>query len=466
MQILDSTLREGELFQIFPRESRVAIASKLAESGVKRIELTVDYPPRTTAEDLTGIISVLNEQGVEVILHGRALEEDVEAIAKYPVHGCGLYIAVSKLHRDHKLHGISEDQALDRLGKSVRAAKERGFNYIRATLEDASRLFLDDRDSFIDSLGGRIDALRESGATLISLPDTSGLLSPSLSTEFFRIVKQASSLPVAAHFHNDYGLASANAIQAALEGAEEVHATVMGIGDRNGISDLYEVVATLEDVHGVRTGVKRGSLRELYDYFAKVTGIPLPWRHPLSAEARTVRAGVHQSMTVKKNDGYIPLSKLTNDFGEPLYAVSAYISHNLVQAILNPHIANVDPRTSRRVAELLASSSAVSGAGSRLDSIQTIIRQETGVEIPRQELTRFFGGERLYLLLKLHPQFPAARIVKELLEWDGIEAVDEVYGDADMIVKAHTEYGKPNVVTMIRQKYADALLDLRVLVTD
>ncbi len=466
MQLLDSTLREGELFKLFPRESRVLIASKLAEVGLKRVELTVDYPPRTTAEDLRPVIGVLREKGVEVVLHGRAIAEDVEAISKYDVQGCGLYIAVSKLHREFKLHGISEEEALDRLCDSVRKAKGRGFNYIRATLEDASRLFLEQGDSFLDSLGESVDRLRESGATLVSLPDTSGLLSPRLASEFFRKVKEFSSLPVAAHFHNDYGLASANTIQAALEGADEIHATVMGIGDRNGIADLYEVVATLEDVHDVKTGMKRPALRELYEYFTKVTGIELPWRHPLSAAARTIRAGVHQSMTVRKKDGYIPLNKLNHDFGEPLYAVSAYISHNLVQAILTSHFGAFDPQTSRRITELLAASSQNGDEGSKLDSVQSIIRRETGVEIPKQELTRFFGGEKVYLLLKLHPQFPADKIVRELLEWEGVEAVDEVYGDADMIVKARTAYGRPNVVSMIRQRYADALLDLRVLVTD
>lgn len=465
MQVLDSTLREGELFQLFPRETRVSIASKLAEAGLRRAELTVDYPPRTTAEDLKPVIAVLHDGGVEVVIHGRAMEEDVDAIGKYDVQGCGLYIAVSRLHREYKLHGIGEQEAFDRLCECVSRAKARGFNYIRATLEDASRLFLEDSDGFLNSLKPNVDRLRESGATLVSLPDTSGLLSPGLAETFFRKVTAVSSLPVAAHFHNDYGLASANTIQAALAGAEELHATVMGIGDRNGIADLYEVVSTLEDVHRVKTGINRGALRNLYEFFSKATGIGLPWRHPLSAEARTVRAGVHQSMTVKRSDGYIPAGKLTHDFGEPLYAVSPYISHNLVQAILNPHLGTVDPGTSRRIAEMLATSGQ-NGSGSKLDRIQEIIRREAGVEIPRQELMRFFGSERVYLLLKLHPQFPAEKIVRELLQWEGIEAVDEVYGDADMIVRAHNAYGKPSIVTMIKQHYAEALMDLRVLVTD
>jgi isopropylmalate/homocitrate/citramalate synthase len=465
LQILDSTLREGELFQIFPRDTRVLLASKLADAGVRRVELTVDYPPRTTSDDLKLVISALRDRGVDVILHGRAVDQDVDAIARYEVQGCGLYIAVSKLHREHKLHGITQEVALERLNACVLKARRAGMGYVRATLEDASRQFLEEGEEFLDSLGESIDDLRTSGATLVSLPDTSGLLSPALASEFFRRVKTISSLPVAAHFHNDYVLASANTIQAALQGADELHVTVMGIGDRNGIADLYEVVASLEDIHAVKTGVDRRALRDLYDYFAKLTGISSVWRHPLSTEARTIRAGVHQSMTVKRKDGYIPVKKLTFDFEQPLYAVSAYLSRNLIQSLLDPHLERVEPDSVRRIAELLAVSRS-NGHGSKLENIQSVIRREAGVEISKQELSRFFGEETVYLLLKLQPQARGDEIARDLAAWDEVEAVDEVYGEVDMVVRAHTGYGKSSVITEIRKRYADSLLDLKVLVTD
>jgi len=442
------------------------IASKLADSGVRRVELTVDYPPRTTFEDTSAVVTSLKDRGVQVVLHGRASDEDVEAMRRYGVDGCGLYIAVSRLHREHKLHGMTEEEAIARLCKAVKIARESGLGYVRATLEDASRVYLEEGEEGLSAIRDSIGRLKESGATMVSLPDTSGLLTPRLARDFFQRVKSSATLPLAAHFHNDYGLATANTIEAALEGADEVHATIMGIGERNGIADLYELAATLEDVHGVRTGLNRSSLRDLYDYFSRITGVEIPWRHPLSEEARTLRAGVHQSMTVKRKEGYIPYKKLENDFGEPLYAVSPYISHNLVQTILTPHMGPLDPEQSRRIAELLAASARKGGAVPTLDAVQGIIKSETGVSVPRQELARFFGGEKVYLLLKLHPQFPAQTIVKEVLEWEGVEGVDEVYGDVDMVIRAQVNYGKSNIVTRLRQRFPDALQDLKVLVTD
>jgi len=466
MSILDSTLREGELFHVYPADVRMKVASKLADSGIKRVELTVHYPPRTTIQDVAPVVSALRDRGVQVVMHGRASDEDIEAIRQYEADGCGLYIAVSKLHREHKLHGMTEEEVIARLCRSVNLAREGGFEYIRATMEDASRLYLEEGEGGLEVIRDSIGRLKESGATILSLPDTSGLLTPRLARDFFRRVNSFTTLPLAAHFHNDYGLATANTIEAALEGADELHATIMGIGDRNGIADLYELAATLEDVHGVRTGLNRSSLRDLYEYFSRITGLEIPWRHPLSKEARTLRAGVHQSMTVKRKEGYIPVKKLENDFGEPLYAISPYVSHNLVQTILTPHTGPLDPQQSRRIAELLAASSRSGGTPPTLDAVQEVIKKETGVRVPRQELARFFGGEKVYLLLKLHPQFPARTIVEEVLEWEGIEGVDEVYGDVDMVIRAQINYGKSNIVTLLRRRFPDALQDLKVLVTD
>ncbi len=463
MQILDSTLREGELFKVLPTPARVKLASKLAEAGLERVELTVDYPPRTSFEDNQVVIRALHDGGSRVVLHGRAAPEDVRAISRYDVEGCALYIAVSKIHLEHKLHGISEAEAFDRLCDSVAMARDSGCRYIRATLEDASRVYLKKGEEGLELLMKSAQRLERAGATLLSIPDTSGLMTPDKARSFFGAARSSSPLPLSAHFHNDYGLASANTVESGLGGAEELQVTVMGVGDRNGIADLYEVVASLEDVHGISTGLDRDGMRPLYAYFTRIAGIELPWRHPLSEPARTVRAGVHQSMTVRRKDGYIPAKKLLHDFGEPLYAVSPYISHTLVQAIVAPY-AEISPASSKRVAEALAGRS--NGGAPNFKEVQAVIREEIGVDIPDGELAHYFAAEKLYILLKLSPQFPAQAILEEISSLEGVDAVDEVYGDADMVVRARAPPGKNNVVSVIKQRYANAIQEMRVLVTD
>ena len=463
LQILDSTLREGELFRFLPAESRMRVASKIADSGVRLMEVTVDYPRRTSYEDNVGVVKALKDRGVEVVVHGRATQEDMSSMARYDAYGCAVYIAVSELHREFKLHGITREAAVERLVEAVSRARGLGFRYIRATMEDASRLFLQEGEPGLDFVRTSAERLRSAGATVLSLPDTSGLMTTGQARDFFRGAGRVSTLPLSAHFHNDYGFASANTVEAVLEGAQEAQVSVMGVGDRNGIADLYEVVASLEDVHGVSTGVDRRSLRPLYSLFSKAAGVQLPWRHPLSEEAQTVRAGVHQSMTVRRSDGYIPSKKLAFDFGEPLYAVGPFVSHSLVQEIVGPY-GSVGPAESKRTAEALARR--FSNGAPSVSEVGDLIMSQTGVSVPRDALSRYFARERLYVLLRLRPQYRVDDLLADVSCCDDVESVDEVYGDADVVILARALPGEGGVLSLIKRKYSKVVQEMRVLVAD
>jgi isopropylmalate/homocitrate/citramalate synthase len=466
MELLDSTLREGELFRVLRRDSKARLASKLAESGIKRIELTVDYPPRTQYKENEPVLKALKGTGTSVILHGRAYKDDLEAMRKYDVEGCAVYVAVSRVHREVKLHGLTFDKAVERLCDSAETARQIGFKYIRVTLEDATRVFLEEGVQALPRMKASIDQLREHGATLVSLPDTSGLLSPRISGQFFSKMKEVSSLPLSAHFHNDYGLASANTVEAALEGAEELQVTILGVGDRNGIADLYEVAATLEDVQGVKTGVDRSKLKELYRTFSKIASVQIPSRHPLSDDARTIRAGVHQSMTIRRPEGYIPDGKLKHDFDRPLYILNPYTSHKLIHKMLAPHVIGLDDQKARKMAEALAKFASGYAKRRNLSELRKMMKAEFGVEVPYAQLAEYFGAQTVYMLLNLHPQYPAQKIIDEVTSWHDVESVHEVYGDVDMVIRASTDYSKDDVVSRFRQHFSDAIAQLRVLVTD
>jgi isopropylmalate/homocitrate/citramalate synthase len=458
--ILDTTLREGELFRMFGSDVKAQIAGRLAEIGVGRIELTVDYPPRTTESDLRPVLDELRRRGVEVILHGRAYDEDLKSMAKYEVQGCALYMSLSQLHLEYKLHGLSYEKALGRLLESVEKARAMGFRYVRATLEDVSRIYLSEG---VDKIVDAAERLRKAGATIVSIPDTAGLLSPRMASEMVRAIKNRTDVPLAAHFHNDYGMASANTVEAVLEGVEEAHVSIMGIGDRNGIADLYEVVSTLEDIHGLKTGVERGSLRALYQFFARITGVKLHWRHPLSEEARTIRAGVHQAMAVKKPEGYMPEGKLRHDFIAPTYNLSPYVSHRLVSTILGGGRSDEEVR---RITNLLAEVAKANSGVLSMAKARELIKRETGLDIEPSYLEKFMAGERVYVLAKLNPRFPADEIVRDLRRWDEVESVDEVYGDADIVITGRMSYSSDNFVNRLKQKYGSALENLKVLMTD
>ena len=455
--LLDSTLREGELFRPLPPEVRVRVAEALAEAGVRRIELTVDYPPRTRREDVEKVVDVLRSYPVEVVIHGRAYRRDVEAAAGYDVDGVGVYIAPTRLHREYKLGGIGYQEAVERLEEAVRLARELGFRYRRATVEDASRFYVEDE---LESLAGLVDRLGEAGATLVSVPDTSGILSPPQAADLFRKLKQMCRTPLAAHFHNDYGHASSNTVEAALNGAEELHATILGIGDRNGVADLYEVAAALHDIHGVDVGVRRERVAELYRSFSRLTGIKIPFRHPLSEEARTVRAGVHQSMVIKRPEGYIPRGKLEHDFEGAAFEATPYLSRKIIAEILRGKVGEDEVR---RAAETLAQEASRRGGRLTAKRVKEVLGR-MGYQVDESAVDRLFKSERAYILLNLDPRYPVKNLLESLAEWEDVEQVDEVYGDADLIIVARIRPG--GVVEKLRRSFADAIERMRILITD
>ncbi len=456
--ILDTTLREGELYRRFKPEIRVKVAECLAESGVDRIELTVDYPPRTAQKDVKVVVEALRSYDVEIVLHGRAYRRDVEAAAKYDVDGIGVYLAPTEIHRRFKLNGIGFDEAKRRFEEALELAESCGFKYRRATIEDASRYYLEEEGG-IRALAELVEDLREAGATIVSVPDTCGALTPPHAREFFRMLKSLCKTPLSAHFHNDYGYASANTVEAALVGADELHVSILGIGDRNGIADLYEVSAALIDVHKIPLKVKRDMLKELYERFAKLTGVKLPFRHPLSREAQTIRAGVHQSMALRAPEGYVPVGKLRHDFERLYFEATTYLSKKLIQRILKTKIGEEElQKVSSEIARLAEQRGRDLSPREITEALISM-----GLEVDEHALNMLLKPQKSYILLNLDPRFPVREKVREILSWSEVDQVDEVYGDADLVIVARLE---DDVIERVKKLFGDAIIKLRTLITD
>ncbi len=464
--LLDSTLREGELYRVLPLRKKLRVAEILAELGLKRVEVTVDYPPKTSESEIRPVVQYLNERGVEVVMHGRAHRSDIEAFAKYELHGVAVYLAVSRIHREHKLRGMTEEEMRARLLEAVELCRAQGYRYVRVTLEDVSRLFVDGSREELDELLRFTEELRRAGATMVSLPDTSGLLTPSQASTFIRYCRERSALPIACHYHNDYGFASANTVVSVLEGVEEAHVTLMGIGDRNGIADLYEVVAPLADVHGIDLGIRRERLAWAYAEFSKLTGIRLPWRHPLSGDSRTVRAGVHQAMVLKRPEGYVPAGKLRHDFSDLTLAPSPLMSHKVFIELARRAGREISEEEARRAAEHVSQLYLLHGGRVRSSELREVLRSVLGFDVPDEVVRSYFGFERAYVLLKLKPQADVASVLEDVVSWPEVEAVDEVYGDADLIIVGKVAMGPDNLVERLRKRYQGVVEEMKVLITD
>ena len=116
--------------------------------------------------------------------------------------------------------------------------------------------------------------ITEAGVGRICVADSMGCASPPawkyISAQFRKAMGPGKSLCV--HNHNDYGMATANAIAGVEGGADCVEVVSCGLGARAGNAALEEVVLGLEALYGVPTGINLEKLFDLATYIQKVTG--------------------------------------------------------------------------------------------------------------------------------------------------------------------------------------------------
>jgi isopropylmalate/homocitrate/citramalate synthase len=465
--VLDSTLREGELQPgvYFTRGSRLVVGKGLAEIGTKRIEFPIVYPNR--GESIEDIKSVTDEiqrcySDVTTILQIRAHRDDIDVARKYDVGGCAIYQAPTEMHRRDKFRGLEQDKLVENFVNMLSLLKDYGFEYRRATLEDASRFVSEERgqqDTF-EFLGRLLGTVERAGATVISIPDTSGILPPSKCAQFINEVKKFTRAPLACHFHNDYGNALTNALIAAgVPGVEEVHVSILGLGARNGITDHYEFIATLHDLQGVDCGERRDQFRPLYERFEQVTGVPIPWRHPLSHQCFTEKAGTHQSQVVRDPKGYIPSKKVDYDSkGTIRFEAGQLMSTRIVNELLDGHDVGAEAKDS--VVTTIAGRSALRRRPVSPWEVREIVREKAGVDLPIDKVSRVIrGSDFTYILVKMVPQYTTAKMLEELSLWPEIETVDEVYGEADLILLTRLKDASgTDVVDKIRARFKDGII--------
>lgn len=471
--ILDSTLREGELQPgvYYTSDTRVKIARALADIGTQRIEFPIIYTSRggkiedvkTAVDEIQGCYT-----NVTAILHMRALKADVELARVYDAKGCAIYMAPTALHRKGKFHGIEQQKVIENFVNVLELIKDYGFSYRRATVEDASRFdpsSIKDKEDTLEFLSKLLKSIEDAGATIVSIPDTSGILPQNRCIPFIKIVKNLTNLPLACHFHNDYGNALGNALQAlSIPSVQEINVSILGLGARNGITDHYEFVANAEDLYHINTGERRDKLRWLYDTFVQVTGIPIQKIHPLAPQCFMEKAGTHQSQIVRNPRGYIPNRKFELDAGgEVHFEAGQYMSKQVIAKLFESY--NVTSELIVKVTNTIAARSALQKREISPWEVKEIIEANSGISISIERINKIIkGSDYAYIMLSLVPQFPANELIQEVRRWREVIRIDEVYGNVDIILLSRIkDFEGVNVVEKIRNKFKEPLVKIVAL---
>ncbi|SFE44282.1 2-isopropylmalate synthase [Paenibacillus catalpae] len=305
--IFDTTLRDGEQSPgvNLNTKEKVEIALQLEKLGVDRIEAGF---PAASPGDLAAVHAVASAvKNATIIGLSRSREQDIDAVrealkgAQDPsIH---VFLATSPIHRKHKLR-MEKEQVLETAERAILYAKKY-FSKIEFSLEDAGRTELD----FVCQM---TEMAIRAGASVVNLPDTVGYLNPLEYGNIFKTVKEnvpnIEKIQLSAHCHDDLGMATANALAAILNGADQIEGTINGIGERAGNTALEEVALALEtrfDYFGAKTGLNLKEIAKTSRLVSKLTGMVIPGNKAIvGANAFAHESGIHQDGMLKEKTTY------------------------------------------------------------------------------------------------------------------------------------------------------------------
>ena len=289
--IIDSTLREGEQFARgnFKSGDKIEVARALDAFGAEYIELTTPMVSQQTADDIRTLAGLGLK--AKLLTHVRCALEDVQRAADTGVDGLDLLFGTSSFLREFS-HGKSIGQIIDSARGVIGWLREHHPQLeLRFSAEDTFR-------SEEADLMAVYRAVSELGVQRVGLADTVGVATPRQVYTLVRQVRQVihHDCGIEFHGHNDTGCAISNAYEAIEAGATHIDTTILGIGERNGITPLGGFLARMFtfDPQGLMDKYQLDMLPELDRMIARMVGLPIPWNNYLTGEfAYNHKAGMH-----------------------------------------------------------------------------------------------------------------------------------------------------------------------------
>ena len=306
IQIFDTTLRDGEQVPGCKLDTRqkVVIARQLELLGVDVIEAGFPVSSPGDFHSVQEICRTVNAPTVCAL--SRAVMKDIEVaaealkLAKHPRIHTG--IGTSDSHIQYKLRTTPEKI----IERAVAAVK-----YAKSFVEDVEFYAEDAGRTGNEFLARVIQAVVDAGATVLNIPDTTGYCLPQEYGEKIAYLRDnvtgIDKCILSTHCHNDLGLATANSIAGAQNGARQIECTINGIGERAGNTALEEVVMIMRQHEhmGLHTNVNSKLLLETSHLVSESMGMVVqPNKAIIGDNAFAHSSGIHQDGVIKRRDTY------------------------------------------------------------------------------------------------------------------------------------------------------------------
>jgi 2-isopropylmalate synthase len=307
VRLTDETLRDG-LQSPSVRdpsiEQKIEILHLMESLGINTLDLGLPGAGPRALEHVTALAReiVAHKMKITAYCAARTLENDIRPIAEI-VQTTGLNIEAATFLGSSPIRRYAEgwdaDFLLQTTEKAVKYAVSLGLDVMYVT-EDTTRC---DPETVKQLNSAAINY----GAHVLVLCDTTGHATP-VGTEALvkfvlrEVVKPSGeTIRVDWHGHCDRGLAIANSMAALVAGADCVHATALGIGERVGNTQMDQMLVNLK-LMGIAPWDRQDltKLKRYCEAVSAATGVPIPANYPVVGEdAFRTATGVHAAAVIK-----------------------------------------------------------------------------------------------------------------------------------------------------------------------
>lgn len=296
LKIVDTTLRDGEQTAgvVFANSEKIMIAEMLSDLGIDQLEVGI---PTMGGDEKEAIRKIVKKNlKSSIMAWNRAVIGDIEQSIDCGVDAVAISISVSDIHIQNKLR-TSREWVLEKMVAATEYAKKNGL-YVSVNGEDASRA---DEDFLIEF----IQCAKEARADRFRFCDTVGVMDPFTIRNKIERIHSATDFDIEMHTHNDFGMATANAIGGVLGGANYVGVTVNGLGERAGNAALEEVLMSLIHVLKYDSNIDTKKFVELSEYVSRASGRELPaWKAIVGSNMFKHESGIHADGALKNPKNY------------------------------------------------------------------------------------------------------------------------------------------------------------------
>lgn len=296
MIINDTTLRDGEQapYVAFNTDEKLAIAQALYIAGADELEVGIPAMGKKEQEDIKEILAL--NLPIRIMSWNRATMHDLEASLSCGIQAVDLSIPVSDILIDAKFCG-DKKRVLSQLETVLHVSQQEGlFTCIGG--EDSSRA----DTHFLKEV---MEIGKSFGAHRFRYCDTVGILRPHQTYQIISSLVQYDLLDIEMHTHNDFGMATANAISGLEAGATSVNTTVIGLGERAGNASFEQVIMSLAHLFGEERCIDSDALKHLVQLVEKASkqtvsaSMPIVGKNIFSHES-----GIHVNGMLKHENAY------------------------------------------------------------------------------------------------------------------------------------------------------------------